>query len=174
MKWTRKIAAGFVGIALLVFILPGLFTPKITFTTDTTVRKPLSSVYITMGDPSRLARWMNGFEKIEHVRGMPFCEGSTYRMTLNLKGRNVKVMEEIIRITWKKRLTMKMSLENMDMTADLIFFQIDESTVIKGTYDLRGRTWWMRLLLPWMKPVIRRDIERQLDDFREMMEKKSA
>jgi len=174
MKRIRKYIFGGIVGGLLIFILPGLLTKEVTFTTDTSIKKPLSSVYITMGDPARLSGWMSGFEKIEHVQGMPFCEGSKYLMTIDHHGKKIRVLEEIVKITWKKRLKMKMSLDHAEMLADLFFFQIDDETIIKGTYTVQGKSLWMRILLPWIKPGIRRSIEEQLDDFREMMEKKAA
>ena len=157
-------------ILLLVFVLPGIFTGKIHFKTKTEIKKPLSSVFVTIGDPARLAHWMTGFEEIEHLKGMPFCEGSSYRLTMNLNGKRFKVIEEIEKVTWKKHLVVKMRTEKSDMLADLYFFYLDNRTVIEGSYTIVPNTLGMKFLLPWLRPVIRQKVKTQLDQFREMIE----
>ncbi len=170
MRKSVKVLLYLLIILLLVFVLPGIFTGKIHFNTKTEIQKPLSSVFVTIGDPARLAHWMTGFEKIEHLKGMPFCEGSSYRLTMNLNGKRFKIIEEIEKITWKKHLVVKMRSENSDMLADLYFFYLDGRTVIEGSYTIEPNTFGMRILLPWLKPVIRHKVEAQLDQFREMIE----
>ena len=170
MKRVRKIIWLALLLAMLIFILPGLLKKDVTFHTDTKIRKPLTSVFVTMGDPSRLANWMSGFEKIKLLQGMPFCEGSKYRLTLNLDNKRFTVVEEIVKITWKQHLVVNMKTDKADMLMDLYFFQMDDFTVIKGTYTVKGNSFGMRLLLPWIKPVIRRRIAGELEEFRKMME----
>lgn len=166
-----KIILSVLLLLLLVFLLPGLIQKKVTFTTSLKIKKPLSSVFVTMGDPARLSQWMTGFEKIDHVQGMPFCEGSKYRLSLDVDNRKYTVLEEIVKITWKKHLIVDMHTKELDMRVDLIFFRLDDQTVIEGTYTLMANTPLVRILLPWMKPKIRRKIESELERFREMMEK---
>ncbi len=166
-----KILLYLLGVLLLIFVLPGIFTGKIHFNTKTEIRKPLNSVFVTLGDPARLSHWMTGFEKIEHLRGMPFCEGSSYRLEMNLNGRKYSVIEEIVKITWKKHLVLQMRSEKTDMLLDLYFFYLNDHTVIEGAYTVKANTFGMRILLPWLKPVIRHRMENEMEQFRKMMEK---
>ncbi len=169
-KKGKKILIYLFILLLLIFLLPGIFIGKIRFTSRTEIAKPLSSVYVTLGDPSRLSHWMSGFEKIEHLKGMPFCEGSTYRLGINMNGKKIWVTEEIVKITWKKHLVLKMSWEKADMLADLYFFYLNDHTVIEGTYVVEANSLGMRFLLPWLKPVIKNKMESEMEQFRKMME----
>ncbi len=171
MKKRGKIIILLLLVLLLIFVLPGLFVKKVHFSTRTAIKKPLSSVFITFGDPARLAQWMTGFEKIDHLQGMPFCEGSKYRLTLNIDGRRFTVVEEILKITWKKHLIVDMKSEKADILMDLYFFRLDDQTMIEGTYNVQGNDLKTRILLPWIKPLIRKKIAEELEQFREMMEK---
>ena len=171
MKKRGKIIIVSLLVFLLIFVLPGLFVKKIRFSTSTGIKKPLSSVFITFGDPARLSQWMSGFEKIDHLQGMPFCEGSKYRLTLNIDGRRFTVVEEIIKITWKKHLIVDMTSEKADILMDLYFFRLGEQTMIEGTYEVKANNLSTRILLPWIKPLIRKKIGEELEQFREMMEK---
>ena len=170
MKKTWKILLSLLFLLLLVFLLPGMINKEVTFHTKLKINKPLSSVYITMGDPGRLSHWMTGFKKIEHLQGMPFCEGSKYRLTFSDGDHTYTIIEEIIKITWKKRLVVDMHADEMDIRMDLFFFRMDDLTMIEGTYTLKPNTFWMRILLPWVKPAIKKRIEEEFGYFKKMME----
>ncbi len=171
MKKTGKILLLLLLLLLLVLVLPGLINKQVTFHTKVEINKPLSSVYITIGDPARLSHWMTGFKKIEHIQGMPFCEGSKYRLTFADGDRIHTIIEEIIKITWKKHLVIDMHTDEMDMRMDLFFFQVDDLTVVEGTYLLTANSFRMRILLPWVKPAIKKRIEEEFGYFKKMMEK---
>ncbi len=172
MKKTWKIIIGVFVLLLLVFILPGLVTRNVKIKTVTHIRQPLARVFVTFGDPVRLREWIEGFEKIEHIYGLPFSEGSKYRLTFRIGDKKMSAVEEIIKVDWKKHLMIDVEMSRGHVTADMYFFQMDKYSEIAGTFTLSGNDPVTRILLPWMKPFIKKKLENGMNRFREMMEKK--
>ncbi|MCD6202680.1 MAG: SRPBCC family protein [Bacteroidales bacterium] len=174
MKKSWKISIGAFVLLLLVFILPGLVTRKVSIKTVTHIRQPLTRVFVTFGDPARLREWMEGFEKIEHIYGLPFSEGSKYRLTFTVGDKKMSAVEEIIKVDWKKHLVIDVEMSRGHVYADMYFFQMDKFSEIAGTFTFTGNDPITRILLPWMKPFIQKKLEHGLDRFRVMMEKKKT
>ncbi len=171
MKKKWKIITGVFLLLLLIFIIPGLVSSGIKMKTVTHIRQPLTRVFLTFGDPVRLPEWMEGFEKIEHIYGLPFAEGSKYRITVKKGGNKIIAVEEIIKVDWKKRMVLDMKTPEGSVRADIYFFQMDDYAEIMGNFTVTGGDLFTRILLPWMKPVIRKKLNNGMDRFRQMMEK---
>ena len=169
----NKIVLTVIAAIIVVLILPGLFSGNVDIKTVTRIKQPLSRVFITFGDPVKLPDWMEDFKKIEHVSGLPYTEGSKYRVTFSAGHKEVTAIEEILKVDWKKRLKIKMKMPGLDITADLYFFQMDNYTEMQGSYIFTGKNVLTRLMLPWMKPAIRKKITNGMDRFRMMMENDS-
>ena len=170
MRRKINIVLTVIAVLIVVLVLPGLITGKVDIKTVTRINQPLSRVFITFGDPLKLPEWMKNFKKIEHVSGLPYTEGSKYRVTFISGHKQVTALEKIMKVDWKKRLTINMEMPDLDVTADLYFFQMDNYTEIQGSYIFTGKNLFSRLILPWIKPAITKKITNGMDRFRMMME----
>ena len=171
MKRKWKIFTGTIVLLPLIFILPGLVTPKIKIKTNTRIKQSLTKVFVILGNPVRLSEWMDGLEKIEHIYGLPFSEGSKYRFTYTVGNSKLSAVEEIVKVDWKKRLVIDVKMSKCDIYMDMYFFQMDNYSEILVTYTLSGNDPVARLMLPWMKPMIKKKLKKGMNRFSEMMEK---
>lgn len=155
---------------IILVILPGLVTQHVKLSTKTAVNKPVNAVYIGLADPARLPYWFEGFQKIEHIQGMPFVEGSVYRIIWERKGKIFSATEKVVTLDWKKNLKLEMKINGLTITSDFYFYLVNDQTIVDATHMLSAHGIGKRILLPWAKPWIRKELESNFEHFRKMME----
>jgi hypothetical protein len=169
-KILRKKTCIFVLIGLfLLLILPGLVIRNVKISTKIAIHKPVSAVYVGLADPTNLPYWFEGFQKIEHIQGMPMVPGSIYRITWKKEGHVYSAMEKVEKLDWKKNLKLEMLFRGFRINSDLYFFEIDKITYVKGTHVVSAHGLWNRIILPWARHRIKKEIEQNLDRFKDMM-----
>ncbi|NOY38161.1 MAG: SRPBCC family protein [Chlorobi bacterium] len=155
---------------IILLILPGLVTRKVKVTTKVAVQKPIAAVYIGLADPAKLPYWFEGFQKIEHLQGMPFVPGSVYRITWERKGQTFSAVEKVVKIDWKKNLKLEMHIRGLQIDSDIYFYEIEDKTYVDGTHLISAKGLVKKILLPWAKPWIKKELYQNFMHFKEMME----
>ena len=166
----KKLFLYVIPLLLVLFVLPGLVKKSFTINTRVDVRRELKDVYVGLADPAKLAYWFDGFSKIEHVQGMPFVTGSVYRITWERQGKTYSALEKVVEIDWRKHLKLEMKINGITMVSDYYFYLIEDRTVVDGVHHLSAQKAGKKILLPWAKPMIRKELNRNFENFRKMME----
>jgi len=73
------------------------------FSQEILIDLPREEVIRKMEDPSNYKHWQRGFISYKHLSGLPGKEGSRARIKLNISGREIVMIETIMKINAPKK-----------------------------------------------------------------------
>jgi len=130
-----------------------------------TVNRPVEDVYDAMADARNEVIWNSQVSETELVSQPPVGQGATFR-TVNRGNEYQAVITDYQR---PRRMEMSVSGKPMVIDAQMDFEDLGGSTRLSATFDLQPRG-FMKVLLPVISPVVRRDFPKQLASFKAFCE----
>ena|SRR5690606_27970353 len=73
------------------------------FSQEILINLPREEVIIIIQDPSNFRHWQRGLISHKHLTGLPGKEGSRSRVKYNMNGREIEMIETIIKINSPKK-----------------------------------------------------------------------
>lgn len=138
-------------IITLIFVIRGLMTSSISYSSEITVDKPVSEAWAVMQDESKITEWLQGITDIKHISGEKGKVGAVTEYTFSQAGQESTVVETIKSITPEQQITMDFSSPGaMDMAYTVDFTADGSKTVIKSSTDVSGQGFFMKCLIPWL------------------------
>jgi hypothetical protein len=125
-------------------------------------REPLA-VWQLMTDPAREPEWIGGLRDAQLIGDPPLREGSRVRRVASFLGRRIEYVNEIAAMDAPRLLDMRSVVAPFPMRITYTLEGADETTVRNR---VRGGT----RLSALMAPLVRRNIQRDLDRLRELAE----
>jgi len=168
VKLIVSLAAGL----FLAFALIGFFVPEVEFNSTIDIAAPVDEVYAIYTDEALMGQWIQGFVSIENISGVPLEVGSRWRLVFDdERGGLVEMIEEITIVEPMQRFAFVSESDDVFVEADTRFFSDGAGgTRIEGTNILRGRSWFMRSLLPLFKGSMQQRLDEDLGRLREVIE----
>jgi hypothetical protein len=145
-----KIFAFAVILLVIGFVLIGMISPTVSFTTSVMVEEPVEKAFAVFMDLDKMGGWLTGFQGIELVSGRLQQPGSTYRLRFVEDGREIVFQEDH---------------EIMSTHSTIRFRRIGSSTEITAANVVEGTTFFWRSILPLIQGSME---ERQEKDFRKL------
>lgn len=147
-----KLILNLLAILLLVFLVRGLMTSSVNYTSEITVDKSVQEAWAVMNDESKIHDWLEGITDMKHVSGTKGEVGAITEYTFNQGGQESTVIETIKSITPDKQIQMDFDAPGaMTMNYQVDFNERDGKTHIKSTTDVTGQGFIMKCLIPWIK-----------------------
>ena len=171
MKIVKLIVSLAAGL-FLAFALIGLFVPQVEFNSTIDIGAPVDEVYAVYTDEALMGQWITGFVSIENISGAPLEVGSRWRLVFDdERGGEIEMIEEVTVVEPMQRFAFVSESDDVFMEDEARFFSDGVGgTRIEGTSVLRGRTWYMRSLLPLIKGSIQQRQDEDLERLRELIE----
>ena len=155
-------------LSVLGFVLySGYSNPEFTYQTQVVVDVPPERAWQVFNDPEKLPLWVEGFQKIEYLRGEPNAVGSHYRLTFD----DVVVTEELTLIEENERL--EMTFDNEMMTAEnmVVFRPSDRGTRISTESTVRGNGIFWQSVLLFSQSAMQQRQQADLERFKALVER---
>lgn len=136
------------------------------FEAEETIQAPVETVWAHMTDPASMARWMAGIDSMRTADGAPIDAGS--QLIFHTRGKERS--SDVHRFEPHRAMTL-VSIQG-PVTAEYGYRIVngsDESTTVALQADCTARGWF-RLVLPLLKPMIRRVDGNQLLDLKKLVE----
>ncbi len=147
LKWIAAILF----LLVIVFLLLGVFTKSITYTSEIVVDKPATEAWSVMQDESKLPQWLTGFVKYEPVSGVSGTVGAVSNVHIENNGTVTIIKETITEQTPNKVMAMDFSMDPMDMSYRMTFEENGGTTKIKSSTTTKGNGMFMRSMVSIMK-----------------------
>ena len=135
------------------------------FTEEMHIHCPSTTVFDLMADARNETRWNGSVSRAELVTDEPIGEGS--RFTVLNRGREDEVT--ITLFDRPERLEFVVTSKAMDIDITYAFAENDGTTTAVGKFDARPKG-FMKVVLPLLMPVIKRDLAKQHANFKELCE----
>jgi hypothetical protein len=131
----------------------------------TTIDRPVSEVFPLMADNRNEPRWNSNLSDSELLTAEPIGAGSRFRAVYQGKECIAVISEhEADRV-----VTFEVDAQRMDITGRMSFSPAGSGTRLDGEFDLRPKG-VMRLMLPLLAPLVRRDFPKQFANFKAFAE----
>jgi len=142
-----------------------VYGPSMIVDVEVTIEAPIGRVFDLMADTRNEPRWNSRVSSAALVSDEPVRQGSEFT-TVN-RGRTFRaVLTEYDR---PRHLGFDVTGDVMTIHGSLDFAEQGESTRMTGRFDFTGHG-PMKVMLPVMAPLIRRDFPRQMRSFKTFCE----
>jgi len=132
------------------------------------IKCPAVTAFDLMADARNELRWNTGISKAELVSGEPIGKGARFRVA-DKRGQHDAVITAYIR---PEVLSFSVNDPKMDVLIDIAFSERDNVTTMTSKFNAKGKG-MMKFLLPFLVPLIRRDLSREHMNFVKLCEAKN-
>ena len=143
-----------------------------TIKTVIDIRRPIAEVFTELVNPDNMSKWIEGFVKLEKVKGRRPRRGSiSTQVHKDSKGR-MELREEILLFERNKKFEIRLSHKNMDTNQSYEFISQGQSvTRVTLVTQTRLIPAFIAIFSVFMKGSMKRQQEANLMRFKKLMEK---
>jgi uncharacterized membrane protein len=135
---------------------------------STTVKRPVSEVFAVLSDPSNTPKWSSGMQTITKTSDGPIGVGSTYHSTAKLLGRRVEGDSKVLEFEADRRIAVA-GTSPFPVTITYAVTSADGGTRVEQTVDAEPAGFF-KLAQPLLATMMKRQVQGDLDTFRDLME----
>jgi hypothetical protein len=135
---------------------------------EVVVTRPRAEVAAYMTDPANDAEWIGGLREARLIGDPPLREGGRVARLAVFMGRRVEYVNEVTRLEPGRLLEMHSVKAPFPMHIVYSFEDADGGTVVRNR--VRGGGGWLSLGSPLFAPMVRRNIQRDLERMRDVLE----
>jgi uncharacterized membrane protein len=141
---------------------------SIDVTAEVHVRRPRDQVAAYMSDPANDPEWIGGLREARLLGEGPLGEGSRVARVASFMGRKVEYVNEITRLEPGRLLDMRSVKAPFPMHITYTFDDSGDGTVVRN--HVRGGGGFFSLGSPLFAPLVRRNVQRDLERMRDLLE----
>jgi uncharacterized membrane protein len=141
--------------------------------TETTIiiNKPVKEVWDFFNNPDNLKRWLGGFQKFEHVSGIPGSVGAKAKHHFLERGKELILDGELIEVINEKRITGILDSSMMLNKVTNIFNDLgNDQTEVTLSSDTQFKGFLWKQIGPLMKGEFKKRQEKDLQTLKEILE----
>lgn len=129
MKYLKNTLIVLAALSALLIAL-GLVFPRVGYQVELTVNKPLPETWAVLQDTSKLSLWLEGFQKIEPISGLPGTAGAVSNIHFLENGNTVTIKETITDLQPPSLIAMHYESAFMDMDYNIQLINDFGKTII--------------------------------------------
>lgn len=172
MKKFLKITGIVLLILILAFFSLGIIFPKVTYTAEIAINKPLIETFRKYNDPGTLKQWIPEMKSLEILEIKPGMVGTKMKMIIENEGQIVELMEEVTQFEENKLIGLNFDAGMMHKSDVVEFIETESGTLIKGTYTCTGSNLFYKSLFSLIKGSFKSIDEGYLINFKAFIERK--
>jgi uncharacterized membrane protein len=132
------------------------------------VRRPREQVAAYMSDPANDPEWIGGLREARLLGGGPLAQGSRVARVASFMGRKIEYVNEITTLEPGRILEMRSVKAPFPMRITYTFEDRDGGTLVRN--HVRGGGGLFSLGSPLFAPMVRRNVQRDLERLRDRLE----
>lgn len=137
-----------------------------------TVNAPAQRVWEFFMNPDYLKNWLTGFVSVEQLSGKPGEPGSTSKLRFMERGKQMEVIEKVLRVETGQQYSFQMAHEGLDILTDVRFVSLGQLTEIIQAVQFSPRGIFMKIMMPFIKGEMKRRMGKDLQKLKEFIEGK--
>ena len=149
MKYLKYVL-GTLAALIIGFILIGIIKPTVDYECEIMVDKPLAEAWAVAQDPEKMADWLAGFQRVEHISGTPGAVGSVSNVHFDTDGQEMSIRETITEIVPNESIAMLFESDFMNMDYDMALSAVDGKTRISTSTSAVGNNILSKSLMALM------------------------
>ena len=137
---------------------------------STRINKSNDIVYQAFINPDNMLKWSTDLEKFEIIKGKFGEIGATARLHYNQKGRKHTMEDRLEYIDPGRKIISRVSGEGMVVRVEINFSSINDETEIEILWNGTGSKLLLKIILPFLRGMIRNRAQAELDKFKSLVE----
>ncbi len=170
MNRILKLIIGILVTLILIFLMAGLFVPKVSYSTSVTVNKPLQVTWEQFNDRGAIQNWIPEVQHIKILKETPQVIGSQYQMYVDSGKGEIIMTETVTEFVPPEKVGLEYNAGQMLKRDKFSFSGDTTTTTISGTHICRGSNYIHRCLFAFFKGMFRNTDQKYLDQFRDWTE----
>ncbi|WP_370398234.1 SRPBCC domain-containing protein [Tenacibaculum dicentrarchi] len=166
-----KITLGIVTAFVLVFLITGIVVEEVEYSTKITIDKPVNKVFENFTNPDLIKKWLPNIKSIEVIEQKPAVIGSTYRMTVESNGQEVKMAQKITDFVLNQKITFQFTSSEMIKVDSYNFASNNASTIVTQNSSVNSKSYLTACLYPYFKGTFKAVNMNCLTQLKELSEK---
>lgn len=135
------------------------------------INKPVKEVWDFFRNPDNLIRWLSGFQKFEHISGIPGTVGERAKHHFLERGKELILDGELTEIIHEKRITGTLDSSMMLNTVTNSFNDLgNQQTEVTISSDTQFKGFLWKQIGPLMKGEFKKRQEKDLQTLKELLE----
>ena len=135
---------------------------------STTVRRPVDEVFAVLSDASKSPEWSSGMQTVTRTSDGPIDVGTTYHTTAKLLGRRLETDSRVTEFEANRRYAVATTAP-FPVTITWAVTSVDGGTRVDQTVDVEPGGFF-RLAQPLLVTMMKRQVQGDLETFRDLME----
>ena len=173
MKYLKYIL-GIVILLILGFFVLGLIKSDISYESEILVEKSLAESWAVSQDEKKMADWLEGFQKVEQVSGVPGAVGSVSDVHFISEGSEMVIRETIMEIVPNESVKMSFTSDFMDMVYTLKMNSENGKTKIKTNTTVEGNGMVSKSFIALMGSSFKTQEDTNLNNLKKTIEKNTT
>ena len=165
-----KYILGILAFLIIAFFLLGLIKQDVNYDCEIMVDKPLTEAWAVSQDESKMADWLDGFQKVEPVSGTQGTVGAVADVHFITDGQDMVIRETITDIKPNESIAMTFTSDFMDMDYKLKMTAVDSKTKISSSTTAEGNGMFSKSLMAIMSGSIKNQEETNLANLKRTIE----
>lgn len=141
------------------------------FEVNALIRKPVEVVYQAYINPVNMPKWIKDLEKIETIEGKAGEDSATVNLHYEKRGLKKILKYHIEYREPGKYIKKEFTGDRLDEHLEIMFDRVYDETELTILWNGKGKTPKASLLLAFNKNKIKKQMQSELDYFKELVEK---
>ena len=135
------------------------------------INKPVKEVWDFSKDPDNLILWLSGFQKFEHISGVPGTVGAKAKHHFLERGKELVLDGELIEVVPEKRIIGILDSSMMLNTVTNSFIDLgNDQTEVSLSSDTQFKGFLWKQIGPLMKGEFKKRQEKDLQTLKQILE----
>jgi len=169
-----KYIIGILAILALVFILIGQIKPDVSYEYEVMVDKPVAESWAVSQDEEKMADWLPGYQKMEHISGTPNTVGAVSDVYFINEGQEMVIRETITEIVPDESVSMIFTDDFMTMDYTLKMEDENGKTKISTNTSAVGNNFFSKSVMALMGGMIKAQEETNLANLKRTIEENTT
>jgi len=158
-------------IGILVYMIIGLLTPPVSQKVAMEIEQPAEEIFSTLADQSKMIKWVPGLVSVKQVSGRLNTIGSVSEFVFERDGVKIPVLVKIN--DYKENESMNLTLSHDKLVSDVQIkvIPVGNSSKLDISYKIAGNSLMTKTAMPFIKPLIKKYSELDLEEVKKLLEK---
>ena len=159
-------------IGILVYMIIGLLTPPVSQEVAMEIEQPAEEIFSTLTDQSKMTKWVPGLKSVKQVSGKPNTVGSISEFVFERDGTKIPILIKIDNYVENESMNLTLTHDKLVSDVQINVIPVGNSSKLDISYKIAGNSLMTKTAMPFIKPLIKKYSEMDLEELKKLLEKK--
>lgn len=157
-------------IGILVYLIIGLLTPPVSQEVEMKIEQSAEEIFSTLSDQSNMTKWVPGLKSVMQVSGKPNTIGSVAEFIFERDGVKIPILVKINDYKENELMNLTLTHEKLISDVQIKVIPFGNSSKLDISYKIAGNSLMTKTAMPFIKPLIKKYSEMDLDELKKLLE----